>query len=154
MSESFSDLNAQISAKRAELDALMAQFNEKMKGEFTKLTKAFFEETGIQAIVWTQYTPYFNDGEECTFSVHEPVFVRKNFDPGNLASCSYEYEDDQYDPVDWSSYRTTDDRHAEVCRNFWNFMESNEGLLEDIFGNHVIVYLTADDAIAEEYDHD
>lgn len=26
----------------------------------------------VEAIRWTQYTPYFNDGEACEFSVHEP----------------------------------------------------------------------------------
>ena len=28
--------------------------------------------TGVQ---WRQYTPYFNDGETCVFSVHEPEII-------------------------------------------------------------------------------
>lgn len=30
---------------------------------------------------WDQYTPYFNDGEPCTFSVNEPVLVGVNDEP-------------------------------------------------------------------------
>lgn len=32
---------------------------------------------GVKAITWKQYTPYFNDGEPCEFSVGEPA-VTKN----------------------------------------------------------------------------
>lgn len=32
------------------------------------------------AVQWTQYTPYFNDGEACTFSVHEPALVKVSAD--------------------------------------------------------------------------
>mgnify|MGYP003518103599 CR=1 FL=1 len=28
----------------------------------------------VKRIVWTQFTPYFADGDTCTFSVHEPTF--------------------------------------------------------------------------------
>ena len=27
------------------------------------------------AVMWTQYKPYFNDGDACTFSVHSPYLV-------------------------------------------------------------------------------
>jgi hypothetical protein len=34
-------------------------------------TEFFAAHPEAKAIVWTQYTPYFNDGEACTFSVHD-----------------------------------------------------------------------------------
>ena len=29
----------------------------------------------LKAIRWNQYTPYFNDGDPCTFSVGEVMFL-------------------------------------------------------------------------------
>jgi hypothetical protein len=29
----------------------------------------------INGVAWTQYTPYFNDGDECHFGVHGPSFA-------------------------------------------------------------------------------
>jgi hypothetical protein len=40
-------------------------------------TKSYFEKYGhiVEQIFWTQYTPWFNDGETCEFSVGEPHLV-------------------------------------------------------------------------------
>lgn len=38
---------------------------------FDSLYDVFVEHPTIQTISWTQYTPYFNDGEPCEFSVHD-----------------------------------------------------------------------------------
>jgi hypothetical protein len=40
-------------------------------------TKSYFEKYGhvVEQIFWTQYTPWFNDGETCEFSVGEPNLV-------------------------------------------------------------------------------
>lgn len=60
-----------------EIGALNKEFEAK-KAEFTKglqerlhdlVSQAFVEDPNLLAICWTQYTPYFNDGEPCEFSV-------------------------------------------------------------------------------------
>ena len=40
-------------------------------------TKSYFEKYGhiVEQIFWTQYTPWFNDGEACEFIVGEPNLV-------------------------------------------------------------------------------
>ena len=45
----------------------------------------------VQSIVWVQYTPYFNDGEECIFSIDIPTFC--NTDNPEYAQRLYEGED-------------------------------------------------------------
>ncbi len=51
--------------------AFEAKLQESMKADF----EAFFAATPlVHAITWTQYTPHFNDGDPCTFSVNEPDF--------------------------------------------------------------------------------
>ena len=44
---------------------------KQLKNDFFSLIKRVFENKSIKAIYWTQYTPYFNDGEECIFRVNE-----------------------------------------------------------------------------------
>ena len=33
------------------------------------------EHKNVKAVKWSQYTPYFNDGEACVFQVYEPEFL-------------------------------------------------------------------------------
>lgn len=44
----------------------------------------------VEAIKWAQYTPYFNDGDECVFAVHEPGVVFEGQDPDNEESFVFE----------------------------------------------------------------
>lgn len=46
---------------------------------------------------WTQYTPYFNDGEPCEFEIHEPYFLTvddKKVSDCAEGICEHEDEDD------------------------------------------------------------
>ena len=55
---------------------LKAQLQEQLKSEMTKIFPAFWEQNpDIKSIVWTQYAPYFNDGDPCIFSVREVAFT-------------------------------------------------------------------------------
>ncbi len=55
-----------------------AVFEKRMKGAFDEIFKVYFEKCPeVSAVGWNQYTPYFNDGESCEFSVGDfyPVVV-------------------------------------------------------------------------------
>jgi hypothetical protein len=45
---------------------------------------------GVEAIRWTQFTPYFNDGDECSFGVHE---IRIKIEGAELEDYDYERDD-------------------------------------------------------------
>lgn len=146
----FDAVEAKISAKSAELNALMADFNEKMKLEFRELTKFFFEETGIQAVVWDQYTPGFNDGDPCVFTIGEMYFIKSGFDHENLMSaCNYE-DDDTYEIVEDT------DPLWRTCKKFSTFINQNSGLLDQMFSGDdyygVTVSLTKDAVYTADYD--
>ena len=77
------------------LEALLSDFNqykqqfqaqaqEKFRDYFVK-----FWETNpaIKAVIWSQYAPYFNDGDPCTFSVHGTYFT--NAEGGDLDDISW-----------------------------------------------------------------
>lgn len=92
----FEKITSKIAEKNAELEALKKKHMEELQGDFNEIIKLFFDECPrVQAVLWTQYTPYFNDGEECIFSVNEPYFVVEGFDREDLLD-PYEYEDDDY----------------------------------------------------------
>lgn len=42
--------------------------------ELEPLIRAVLEDPTMHSFGWTQYTPYFNDGEPCIFDVNEPWF--------------------------------------------------------------------------------
>lgn len=170
-----------INAKTRELEEKRKEFMKELQQDFVPITKEFFNEVPlVQAVVWTQYTPYFNDGDECVFSVHEPNFVVSGFDPDELES-PYEYEDDEkyrtlstgnwiediaryreYKNADWakSSIEKLEQNIKDYpgydakITAFADFLQSNEELLNDLYGDHVAVYLTEDNVVVEEYDHD
>jgi len=66
--KNFDELNAQIEAARKEMQA-------KSEGLIEAVVKQFLDKCPeVTGIHWTQYTPYFNDGDTCEFSVHEFCF--------------------------------------------------------------------------------
>jgi len=70
------------------IEALREEYQAKIQASFHEATKAFFVATpDVQALEWTQYTPYWNDGEETEFGVHDVWYYLSFQDP----------EDDDWD---------------------------------------------------------
>jgi hypothetical protein len=62
-----------------EIAELKKQFLRNAKELFSKDIAAMFERLPeLEFITWTQYSPYFNDGDECVFSVHDLQFKLKD----------------------------------------------------------------------------
>lgn len=102
----------------------------------------------IQAVVFAAYTPYFNDGDTCEYGIHDPVYVLEGFDPQNILR-HYDYEDEeQFKIADYSHSNYKD------YKEFNKFMQQNTELMKVIFGDHVCVYITPEEIITEEYEHD
>lgn len=91
-----------IDALIQDFNVYMAQFQATAQEKFKEFFSTFWEQNpAIKAIIWTQYTPYFNDGEPCEFSVNDPYYT--NAEGEDLDEISYgEYEGDT-DGV-WSEY--------------------------------------------------
>jgi hypothetical protein len=96
----------------------------------------------VKAIGWTQYTPYFNDGEPCVFSVND------------LYVCDETCNIDSYDIYSWNEvWRGGDDKYpliAEVA----GILQNAEDILLMMFGDHVKVVATPNGIDVEEYDHE
>lgn len=157
----------------AEQAELKRKFQEQAQEMFKGVTKEFFEKNpGVTAVVWTQYTPYFNDGDTCTFGVHEPTFT--NSPSGEDVTPWGEYEGEEEGiwacenvgyvlASDRSYYKETADAilaaggvDAASCDAFSRMINSSE--MEDIFlamfGDHVKVTATREGFDVEDYEHD
>jgi hypothetical protein len=112
----FENITNKIAEQNAKIEELRKAHMKSLQADFNEIIKLFFDECPkVQAVVWSQYTPYFNDGDECVFSVNEPCFVTKNFDRESLEN-PYEYEDDdEYGCLKVPSYVA--DWDAEIARD-------------------------------------
>ncbi len=65
---------------------------ESIRADLQKEFALLSEQIGVKAVAWTQYTPYFNDGDECEFSVNEKQFSFVTLDEYNalLNKCRLE----------------------------------------------------------------
>jgi hypothetical protein len=114
----------------------------------------------FHSLVWTQYTPYFNDGDECVFMLHGGNFhVDENWAPN--AAKKYHTSGRDVALSTWSVGHYSKDEVTSEWFEFvnelneiWKFIESNEEYLEMIWGDHVEVTVDRNGFSTEEYEHD
>ena len=80
-------LKGEHASLKSRINALKEEMQENSKVLMKEAFREFFEKYDVvDNIFWTQYTPYFNDGESCEFSVGDVCLVLKDDeDP-----CEYE----------------------------------------------------------------
>jgi hypothetical protein len=80
-------LKGEHASLKSRINALKAEMQENSKVLMKEAFREFFEKYDVvDNVFWTQYTPYFNDGESCEFSVGDVYLVLKDDeDP-----CEYE----------------------------------------------------------------
>lgn len=179
MSE-FNGLYNEANQLQQEIESLKVRYQESMKQKFNEITKSFFNECPeVKALVWSQYTPYFNDGEACVFSINEVYAIVAGFDPDELLDpYEYEYGEDGAETLTYgkdledtlarfSNYSWGVDKvkkiteqeskypgYFEKAGRMISLINENEELMETMFGDHAAVYLMKDRVIVEEYSHD
>jgi hypothetical protein len=101
----------------------------------------------LEFIRWNQYTPFFNDGDPCTFSVH------------GVHSWSFsdndEIVDEEEDYFYPSEFETDYPGFSAAMRRIEFLLTSNEKILYSLFDDHaqVIAYRNGE-VVADEYvDH-
>lgn len=141
-------MNFDINKDQEIMTKKMEEAIEASKTAFKECIKYFFIACPeVKAIVWEQYTPYFNDGDECVFRVCPPVFVIDDFDDQDLKN-SYCYNDNGINEYD------KDGRFKEEYKQMFNFIRSNDDLMKLLFNDHTTVWVTPNEIITEEYEHE
>jgi hypothetical protein len=82
-----------------QFEGFQREFQTRARAEISKMFEKFWElNPGINAVVWTQYAPYFNDGAPCTFSVKDCVFTNA-IEPEDLDQIRWEDYDGEKEDI-------------------------------------------------------
>lgn len=124
-----------LESHAAEVAASVKALQDYAKREGGAIVGAAFKELlakrdDVQEVSWTQYTPYFNDGDECVFGVNELVV------------------DGDYQ----SEYRP-DPKNKDLVELF-SRLKSSTDTMKAVFGDHCKVTITRDEVRVETYDHE
>ena len=154
---------AQYQEARARVAKAKHEAQEMVKQVFNDEAQALLEEMGIKSFGWTQYTPYFNDGDACVFSAHVDYPYINDYDEDG-ESLSGE-EDESAALPGRPDYSLANTDRAEYDRQYRAYREPYEKVanflrgyeeedLEFMFGDHCIVTVARDGIHVEEYSHD
>jgi len=153
-----------IHEARKAYDTALGEAGKQTRDEFAQaLGKTLPEGFAVQ---WAQYTPYFNDGEACTFSVHEPAVFKVEHNGTTREFVNYKSEaslyeacygidryggSDKYDPKAIDGL-TRD--HLKAFADAWAAAH-DEDMLERIWGDHARIVVKSDGTwTLNDHDHD
>lgn len=141
--------------------------------ELAPLFQALLDDPTIVEFGWRQYTPYFNDGEPCEFSVHglwvrttsevetenEHFGVHDLFVDYHLSLGRYMYDyvgegsERRYTRV---GYEGPDEARFDQCQELRRALESGafDAVLLKTFGDHAMITVRSAGIEVEFYEHD
>jgi len=140
----------------------IAEINKILK---VSLREIFVDYPLIKGIKWAQYTPYFNDGDACVFSINVIYYTNETVsevqeDEGKCPTIW----DNCWDSNLWYSTWSTRVNFEGVPEELHPFLRQItevepvihelENELHDCFGDHVEIILLPTKIIVEEYDHE
>ena len=140
--------------------------------ELAPLMQAILDDDGIACFGWTQYTPYFNDGDPCVFSAHAVWAARPedgDFDKDRL-DVLYSGHLGSYEGGEWvpdpenpnrrirvgAVYEGPDQARYDRCTALDAAIDSGQfdDVLLDAFGDHAEITVRRDGITVEFYEHD
>ncbi len=134
----------QYAAIRKKMEDAQAEMRKIAKDAFIEAAGAIFNKyPGLKNASWTMYTPYFNDGDECTFGVNEVDTIN------GLNRYDREGEDEDGMIIVWEDWMESacDDMNGLV-------MSFDNNTMQSVFGDHCKVTVYRDKIEVEEYEHD
>lgn len=135
---------------REEIDQFTINFKNKLLELFSKL---FIKHPDIKCIYWRQYTPYFNDGDACVFSIGGLNWdVQLDYELYEMYDI-YVWEEDIENKEHLAELQTI----ADSIRELAGVLNKYNQYLKAFFGDNTEVRITSDLTQVEliEYtDHD
>lgn len=163
----------ELTNTKEKLEKARQELEQKFQKEIGGIFKEFLNsQPSIHGFAWVQYTPYFNDGEECVFGVHDIYafydndVVREAFKNGDTCLAYGEIGDDDesggivnLSKYDYSAgYSSKKNRKmTDVEKAVGEFVDALNQFKDEFryaFGDHVMVTVTRDGIDINDYDHE
>jgi len=162
---SFEQKLEKLKERQSQISDIKKEVLDLSSGIFEDFYKYIFEKyPTLESFGWTQYTPYFNDGETCVFYANT-----------NCISVNDEYVDDanwasEVNVINWGNWNRElkvyegrveepnpnyDPVLTEASNEITNFLGNfdNDFYLSK-FGDHASITVTKDGVDISDYDHD
>ena len=159
------DKFAILREKQEDIKKLKKEMLEASNNIFTEMTKIIFEEhPKVKSFGWNQYTPYFNDGETCTFSANTD-YIYINGQPADEADWinetkitnygTWNREKRQYEGRTEVANLDYDPELAKITDEVKDFLSNfDEDFFLSQFGDHAEITITAEGVSVDECEHD
>lgn len=162
---SFEDKLKDLKNKSSQINQIKKEIKDMSSGLFDDFKEYIFNKyPELESFGWTQYTPYFNDGESCMFYANidylkindeyaddsdwiSPMNIVKYGD-WNREFKIYEGREEEPNP---NYNQKLVDAYNEIC-NFLDHFDDDFYLSK--FGDHAEITVTKDSLTIEDYDHD
>lgn len=152
-----------IETLNAELVAAQERIKVRANEILAPAVKKIFELIPDLCLInWTQYTPYFADGDECVFGVGEINFLsQRDVDVGEDEDYrnSYYLPDNKYfveqNKQIKLAYGDNAEKYRDITKQFVTFINLiPEDTMKSLFGDHVKVTIRKDKIEIDEYEHE
>lgn len=162
-----------IKKGKEEIAKLKEEMRGKIKASFHKLmvVEIFDKYPEIITVGWEQYTPYFNDGEECTFDSNVDychINGKDEYGDGRWGHSITEEEENAVNVMGksrtetWSSKESKyvpnpdyDKKYVTMVKAVKDFLDTfDNDDYRDMFGDHMSIVVTKDGVEAEYFEHD
>jgi hypothetical protein len=141
-----------LNALRKEMKLLKSKMRKECQLVLKEGFKEFFaNHPVVKAVCWEQYTPYFNDGDTCTFGVGE--FWLK-FDDSDDDEAYDSFDSKMHPWGDEPEKFSKEERAAVKQLNKLYKAVVDEDTFYDVFGDHVRVKADRKGFHVDEYTHD
>jgi hypothetical protein len=156
-------MNPAIAESIAQLTAAKDAYDAATKAAGEPLTKWLQElittTPRLTCITWRQYTPYFNNDDECTFKVYTPTFVFDEIDAEELdyrdgLSFNYKRFSKNNNSIFNKALGAPPESDYSTCQEACVTIEKLDDVLREAFGDHVEIFVTAGGIKIESIDHD
>lgn len=159
----------QIRQRTASLQEQIKALQAEAASQITPLLQQFIADNPqVSKVWWTQYTPYFNDGDPCVFRMSDVNFAFVGDDDddydegvtlfGNAiqdGKRGYKHDNDPFRAYEWlPTLEQCSVETQRACEALSKELSGLEDALKTLFGDHVKVIVTKDGVEVEEYDHD
>lgn len=137
---------------RKEFGAVLSGLTVELFGDFPE----------VKGVVWTQYTPHFNDGDPCEFGINEPRVMLDQQFADACGDSIYDYDDESfefttYDIRDKASKSDVELKLLaieEKLNEFERFLNEFSMVVKETYGDGVKVTMTPSGGSVDDYSHD